>query len=208
MRLLLLITTTLFATSVFAANMKINTSSSVVNWKGSKVYEVGDDHSGTVKIKADHKMNGKTLTSHIEADGNNITGGTIIIDMTSIQNADLGTAKMKKKLVGHLASPDFFDTANHKVAMFQINSAKKLKGGKYEFTGTMTIRGKSVKGQKLVATVTSMKGKMKAKGSMKIDRTKFGVEYSSQSVFPNLLKTAKEKIISNDIELSFQLETV
>ena len=45
-----------------------------------------------------------------------ITGGTFIIDMTSIVCDDIETADANEGLVNHLKDPDFFDVENFKEA--------------------------------------------------------------------------------------------
>jgi polyisoprenoid-binding protein YceI len=72
-------------------------SSSVVTWTGTKPTGT---HVGTFRLKE----------GSLTVNDNNLTGGTITIDINSLVNQDL-PAEEKPKLEGHLKSPDFFDVA-------------------------------------------------------------------------------------------------
>jgi hypothetical protein len=46
-----------------------------------------------------------------------------------------------------------------------------------------------------------------ATGKMQLDRTKYDVKYSSQTVFPDLIKKGKDKVIADQIDLDFTVKT-
>lgn len=189
----------LIATSAFAAPKKVavDTASSTVNWSGNKVFVKGGGHTGTVAIS------GGNLT----VDGDKITGGEFTVDMTTIKNTDLKDAGMQGKLVGHLNSPDFFDTANFKDAKFVITKVTAGAAGEYTFDGNMTIRGQT-NPQTVKATVKKDGKTWVATGKLKLDRTKYNVKYSSQTAFPDLIKKGKDKVIDDNIDLDFTVKTV
>jgi len=190
---LLLIPSLTFAA---AKQVGLDTKNSSVKWTGSKAFATGS-HTGTIAVSGGHLM----------MDGDKITGGELAIDMTTIQNTDLTDAKMQTKLVGHLNSADFFDTANFKDAKFVVTKATAAKNGEYTLDGNMTIRG-TTNPQTVKATVKKDGKTWMASGKMQIDRTKYNVKYSSQTAFPDLMKTGKDKIINDQFDIEFSVKTM
>lgn len=200
LRLILSLTLFIFSLSAFGAKkVEVNTAKSSINWKGWKIVKTADSHTGTVELGPSFLM--------IEKD--KIVGGTIMVDMSTIKNEDLKDKKKNAYLVSHLESEEFFHTKAHKDATFVIKTVKKLKAdNKYEFIGDLIIRGKKEEDKSISAVVTKKDNVWSAKGKLTFDRSKFDVKYNSKTFFPNLWKTAKEKVISNDIELTFNLVTI
>lgn len=182
----------------FGAPVKrvLDTTASKVEWRGSKAL-VNSVHSGTVNIAP---------ASFLMVDGSRVTGGEIIIDMTTIVNTDLKDANMNGKLVGHLKSPDFFDVEKNKEAKFVIKKVVPQSEGVQAFEGDLTIRGVS-QPAKILAGVTTDKNVLIATGKIDFDRTKFNVKYNSKSVFPDLVKSGKDKVINDQVDLNFEVRT-
>lgn len=155
------------ATKMEVAETKtVDTEGSVATWKGHKVTGT---HEGTIAVKE-----GK-LT--YDADGM-LNGGTIIIDMTSITCTDL-EGEMAGKLVGHLASPDFFNVADYPTATLEIlKVAHKGMNDEYKITGNLTIK-ETTEEVKFYATV----GENAGMADIQIDRTDFDIRYGSSSFF-------------------------
>lgn len=179
-----------------ATKVSVDKNASSLKWKGTKVFS-SDAHVGTVNISGGNLM----------VDGDKLTGGEIVIDMTTIKNTDVTDAGMNGKLVGHLNSPDFFDTANNKEAKFVIKKSTVGAGGEMTIDGDLTIRGKT-NPQTIKAKVTKEGKNWVATGKTEIDRTQYGVKHNSQSAFPNLVKTGKDKVINDKIELDFTIKTM
>ena len=97
---------------------------STINWVGKKVT---GKHMGTIDLKE----------GYLEMEGDNIVGGTFVIDMTSIAVTDL-SGEYKEKLEGHLNSDDFFGVNNYPTASLVVNSAEK-NGDTYTIDGNITI---------------------------------------------------------------------
>jgi len=155
---------------------------SSITWLGKKVT---GEHSGTINLKS----------GYLQMDGDKITGGQFVMDMTSLTVTDL-QGEYKGKLEGHLGSDDFFGVANHPTATFSIAKAKKS-GDTYKIAGDITIKGVT---QPLTFDLHMMGSKAHAK--LVIDRTKFGITYKSGSIFDDL----KDKAIYDDFELDVNLE--
>ncbi|MDT0555988.1 YceI family protein [Patiriisocius hiemis] len=174
-------TTTVFATTT-PIKKKINIKESSIEWKGKKVL---GSHTGTIQLKE----------GYLEMDGNKLTGGMFVVDMTSINVTDL-EGDSKGKLEGHLKSDDFFGTASHPTATLLIKKATKTKSG-FEVTADITIKDTTEE----ITFILKMKDNT-ATTSLKIDRTKFGVRYGSGSFFDNL----GDNTISDNFELDVTLK--
>ncbi|MEO9966001.1 MAG: YceI family protein [Reichenbachiella sp.] len=164
-----------------------NTEESSVVWTATKVVSGG--HSGTVKI-----ANGS-----LEIDGTKLTGGSFVIDMTSINNTDQ-EGQWKAKLEGHLKSDDFFSVESYKTAALNITKVKSTSAGKYEVTADISIKGKT-ESITFPAEVKVEGNKATATAKITIDRTKFDVRYGSNSFFDNL----GDKAISDEFTLDVTL---
>ena len=189
--LLSLIALTAFSTNIFAdhnhSDLKINTEVSSVNWVGKKVT---GQHEGAIKIKEG------VLNLH---DGH-LSGGTIVIDMTSITCTDLKPDKGAKKLIGHLNSPDFFDVVNHTTATLKIIGFKLIEGNEYLITGMLTIKG-ITKAINFPATINMKDGKLGAYAEMKVDRTLYDIKYGSGKFFEVL----GDKMIDDEFIIKFKI---
>ncbi len=185
--------TTKTAAAAETGGFKVDAAASTVKWEGSKV---GGKHTGDFKVKEG---------SLVVADGN-ITGGSFVIDMTTLNNTDL-KGEEKTKLEGHLKSPDFFDVAKFGSAKFEITKVEKVEkpaAGKptHTVTGNLTLKDvtKSVTmGANLTADATSAKADAP---QFVINRTDWGVKYGSKT----LAGAAKDKIINDEVGISIHLE--
>ena len=162
---------------------EINVENSKVVWKG---YKVTGSHEGVIAIKS----------GHLNFDKDKLTGGSFIIDMSTITNTDL-EGEYKGKLEGHLKSDDFFGVEKFPTASLVFTKVESTGKNSYEVTGDITIKGKT----ETVSFNISVYGS-KANVSLKIDRTKFDVRYGSTSFFDGL----KDKAIYDEFDLVADLE--
>lgn len=170
-----------FASFTTISEKKVTVKESTITWKG---YKVTGEHEGTIALKEG--------TLIFEDD--KLTGGSFVIDMTSIGATDL-EGGMKAKLDGHLKSDDFFGVEKHPTATFVITQVEGS-GGSYSVRGNLTIKG--------ITNTAAFKmnvAKNKAAASLKIDRSKFDVRYGSTSFFDDL----KDKAIYDDFDLNVNL---
>lgn len=161
----------------------VDVEKSTITWSGKKVT---GQHQGTIALKS----------GMLKFDGNTLTGGTFVIDMTSLLNTDLQGGG-KTKLEGHLKSDDFFGVANHPTATLDITNAKKQNGNTYAVTGNLSIKG--------ITNPISFNmdvNESTATASVKVDRTKYGIKYGSASFFDGL----KDKAIYDDFDLNVTLK--
>jgi len=175
------ISLTLFAFSSETVK-NINVEKSVVKWTG---YKVTGQHEGTISLKS----------GALIFEGNKLTGGKFVMDMTTINTTDI-EGDYKKKLDGHLKSNDFFGVKKHKEALLNFTSVKQ-NGNKYYIKGDLTIKGIT---NEITFELELFKDYAVTK--LKIDRTKFDVKYGSASFFDGL----KDRAIYDEFDLSVKLQ--
>ncbi|WP_103071976.1 YceI family protein [Aquimarina sediminis] len=181
--LLIIAITVIATTSTFAQKKKIKASESTINWTGKKVT---GSHSGTLNL----------AEGFLVFDGDNITGGEFVVDMTTLAVTDLKSGQGKEKLEGHLNSDDFFGSSNYKSSKLVITKAKKTSSG-YTVAGDLTIKGKT----NPIKFILTVKGNT-ASTTLKVDRTAYDIKYGSGSFFDNL----GDKTINDEFELAVDLK--
>lgn len=172
------------ASVVADGNYSVNTDpSSFIHWKG--VMLGVKEHDGKVPFK----------DGNLEIKGGQLVAGNFTADLTSISPLDTNYNEKAgygpAKLIGHLQSPDFFDTAKFPTATFSITS---VEGNTAK--GTLTIRGKSNEETLNDISISEANGVLTASGALKFDRKKYDVAFDMP---------AKDMVISNDIELNIEL---
>lgn len=164
----------------------VNAAESAVVWKGSKI--TGDSHSGTIGL----------TSGSLSTENGAITAGNFVLDMTSIANSDGMDEEMTAKLLGHLASPDFFNVSEpgNETASFEVASATAD-----SLTGNLTIKGitKAI----TIPYIWQVDGDAAtATSKFSIDRAQWDVRYGSTSFFDGL----KDKAINDAIEFDVTLK--
>ncbi|MEM9990251.1 MAG: YceI family protein [Bacteroidota bacterium] len=179
-----------------ARNFAVDTNTSIINWTGSKSF-VEDEHSGTIKV-------GKGMLS---VENGQLAAGSFTIDMRSMKNTDIKDQESAGQLVGHLSSPDFFDTAKYPNAVFEITEVKPVTGDvntTHNITGNLTMLD-STKQVTLPANVAIADNKLTATTPMfTIDRSQWGIVYGGEEA-AKIANLAKDRIISDDISLKIML---
>ncbi|GAA4369948.1 YceI family protein [Hymenobacter saemangeumensis] len=171
---------------------KVQPQLSTLGWVAKKVT---GQHNGTVQFKE-----GTVLVQ-----GNQVAGGTFVVDMNTIKVEDLTDANYNGKLVGHLKADDFFGVDKHPTATFVITKVAPIKGAAAEannanITGNLTIKG-ITKPVTFPAKVGVKEGLASASGTAVIDRTQFDIRYGSKSFFESI----GDKAIDNDFTMSFNV---
>ncbi|MEM7484697.1 MAG: YceI family protein [Bacteroidota bacterium] len=162
---------------------EVKTSESTVTWKA---YKVTGSHTGTIDLKS----------GALEFDGDKLTGGEFVVDMTTINTTDL-EGDYKQKLDGHLHSDDFFSTASNPTSKLVFSNVEASGKNAYKVTGDLTIKGIT----KSVTFDVSIYGS-KATATLKVDRTNYDVKYGSGSFFDNL----GDKTIYDEFDLVVDLQ--
>lgn len=177
-------TTASLATEPAADETKtVDAKASTVTWKA---YKVTGSHTGTVALES----------GSLVFDGDKLTGGEFLVDMTTLTATDL-EGEYRDKLVGHLKSDDFFSTEKHNTSKLVFTQVKSTGKNSYEVTGNLTIKGIT----RPVTFDLSVYGS-KATANVKVDRTAYDIRYGSGSFFDNL----GDKTIYDEFDLVVDLE--
>ena len=167
------------------ATYVVDTAASTIGWRGEKPLQY--DHTGTIDI-AEGQM---TFA------GDQLTGSSFTIDMTTINNVDL-SGDDKAKLEGHLKSDDFFGVETYPTAMVVIKSAEAT-GTDGQFTTVADLTIKEITSEITFMTdVTVADGVLNATADIVFDRSIFDVRFGSGSFFDDL----GDNLISDEIELT------
>ena len=170
----------------------VSDSESSIEWTGSKP---AGKHSGTIKL----------LSGSFEVKSGNIESGSFIIDMTSINVTDL-EGDDKAYLEGHLRGEGegkedhFFNVAKFPKATFEVTGVSE-KEGKTVLAGNLTIKGVEKNISFPVNVSDNGDTYVISSDIFTIDRTQWGVNYGSKSIFENL----GDKFINDDIELKISV---
>lgn len=149
----------------------VDVTKSTINWEGKKF---SGSHTGTVAL----------TSGNLQFNGKKLVEGGFIADMTTVRTMD--GDKPSPNLDKHLKNDDFFGVDKFPAANFVI---KKVEGNgtDVKITGDLTIKGKTNSVSfpaKLTwnadKTVTAVAEKIT------IDRTKYGIEYKSKSIFSSI----------------------
>jgi polyisoprenoid-binding protein YceI len=155
-----------------------------VHWWGYKVAKSeASSHNGTVNVKSGDMV----------MKGNQLVGGSFVLDMTSITSTDL-TGEYQTKLNSHLKTGDFFEVEKYPTATFKITSVKKNNDKIYNslVSGNLTVKGKT-NPISFPAKINYSKGVVSlVSNKFTFDRQKFDVAYKS---------TMQDVFVKDDIDM-------
>ncbi len=174
----ILISLSILSMAFAAQSYEVDAAKSEFKWTGKKVT---GQHYGKIPLKK----------AQVKSKGKDISGGTLVLDVTQITVEDL-TGEYKTKFLTHMKSEDFFEVKKWPTAKLEIES---LKDGKAK--GKLTIKGKT----NPVEFNYTKKG-MVYSGTLKFDRTKYDMIYGSGDFFKNL----GDKMIYNEVTLDFKVQ--
>ncbi|AEE51939.1 YceI family protein [Haliscomenobacter hydrossis] len=169
------------------AKFQIQQTSSTVNWTGKKVLGL---HTGRINI----------ANGYIEIKDNNISGGEIQIDMTSIVITDIVDKKTNHDFLEHLLNDDFFSVDKFKTSKLIITGSNKIEINKFKIDGNLIIKDISHP-VSFIATVEVFTNTLHSLGEIVIDRTIYNIRYGSGKFIDNL----GDKLIYDDFVLQFKL---
>lgn len=177
-----------------ARTYEIDTTASTIEWRGTKPT---GEHRGTIDIQ-----NGQLMANSEE-----ITSGKVTIDMNSVKVTDEGMDdKQRSNLENHLKGTvegketDFFNVRKYPTATFEITGVSEENGQKM-LQGNLTLKDSTKNIQFPVRTNIGDEEVTLESETFTIDRTDWGVNYGSKSVFDNL----GDNFISDDMELTIKV---
>ena len=176
---------------------QIKSNEAKMNWYASKI---GGKHNGTINF----------AKGFLSIDNDQITGGTFVIDMNTIDVQDQ-EGEWKTKLERHLKGLDegkedhFFNVQKYPMSRFDITKVTDLEGND-EFNkmvyGNLTIKG-ITKPIGLTAKVTVDGDVVRVQTKdIVLDRTEWNVNYNSKKIFADL----QDNIINDEIKLNFAFD--
>jgi len=171
---------------------KLQPQLSTLGWEGKAVTH---GHNGTMQF----------ASGDLLVNGNQVVGGTVVVDMKTMKATDITDKDNQAKFVGHMSSDDFFGAEKFPTATFKITSVKPIAGAAANadnatITGDMTIKGVTQQ-VSFPAKVGVKNGVAAATGKMTIDRTKFGLKYGSKTFFDSI----GDKAINDTFDLTFNV---
>lgn len=177
-----------------ARTYEIDTTASTIEWRGTKPT---GEHKGTIEIQ----------DGIIMATTEKVSSGRVVIDMNSIKVTDEGMdEKQRTNLVNHLKGTvegketDFFDVKKYPTATFEITGVSEENGQKM-LQGNLTLKDSTKNIQFPVKTEIGEEELTLESETFTIDRTDWGVNYGSKSVFDNL----GDNFISDEMELTIKV---
>lgn len=160
-----------------AGRYSVDLEASFVAWTGRNA---NTGHQGIVRLKAGE------LDVH---DGS--IGGSFVIDMQGIINFTLEDEGLRKILLDHLKSDDFFYVDRFPEATFTLVQTRPIVdaapgGANFELEGKLTLRG--IDGAITFPAVVERlaDGGLAAEAHFDLDRTRWGVIYGSGRYFEHL----------------------
>lgn len=175
-----------------AMTYNVDAAASQIMWEGAKPTGT---HNGTIGL----------ASGTISVNNEMVEAGNFIIDMKSIQDLDL-EGDQKANLEAHLMGTvegkegDFFNVNEFPTAKFEMTGMEDM-DGKTMVQGNLTIKDKT-NNISFPATVNMEADKVTITSEkFEIDRTKWGVNYGSKSVFDNL----GDKFVNDAIVLTIKV---
>ncbi|WP_274476302.1 YceI family protein [Mangrovimonas aestuarii] len=175
-------------------NYTADADNSIIEWKGSKPTGT---HNGTINIE----------TGTLQVKDGEILSGTFLIDMNSITVLDL-EGEYKNNLESHLKGTvegkedHFFNVAKFPTGTFEITETKPMDGGLLLLSGNLSLKD-SKHNISFPVTVTTEGDYITIKSEeFAIDRTKWGVNYGSKTIFEDL----GDKFVNDDIVLAVNIK--
>ena len=173
-------------------NLDLELSS--LEWIGRKIT---GEHNGTINFNS----------GYIALDNRTIKSGSFDVDMTTIQNLDIGDPTYRKYLEDHLNDDDFFSTDLYPIATLEIveqlppDSISISLGCNTIIRCSLTIKD-ITNLVDIPARVHVYNNHATAEGSIDIDRTLYDIKYKSKSFFPDI----GDRFIYDNFTLNFNIQ--
>jgi polyisoprenoid-binding protein YceI len=179
---------------IAGSEFTIDTSESRVQFTGNGV---GKNHKGKFKLSS----------GTVAVANDQITGGSFVINVRSMDLAEKG-GMFDDKLRPHLMSGDFLDAEKFNTAKFEITDVKPYErndkdtsvvdGANFLVSGNLTLKDVT-KNISFPAKIDLDGNTLKAKADFDIDRTQWQMNYGND-------KTLKDKFISETVNIELDLE--
>jgi polyisoprenoid-binding protein YceI len=173
---------------------QVDTAASNIRFTG---HGVGKNHPGNFKISS----------GAVKINGNQITGGSFVIDINSL-DLEQKEGMVQEKLRPHLLSGDFFDAEKFDQATFEITKVEPykpsegdtsiVKGANFFVSGNFKLKDVT-KNITFPARVDLDDNTLKGEANFDINRTDWQMNYGND-------KTLGDKFISETVNIELDLE--
>jgi len=174
---------------------QLQVDSSYAEWKG--YLRTGYFNEGSIQVKSEA----------VEVTDGIVSGGTFIMPLYTLKNFNLPTDSLKEQLIHHLMSSDFFDMLLYPELTFRIASVQSMdtKPGHSVDSANFLVKGDfSMLGKALQidfpAKIHVENGQLSIEAKLKIDRTKWGMVYATQSDLED------EEFIMPEVDIAISLK--
>lgn len=190
------ITDQVLAKEGVGTNFVIDTARSWIRFTG---HGVGKNHPGTFKFSY----------GQVQATDNQVTGGTFVMDISSMV-MEQEEEMIEKKLRPHLMSGDFFDAEKFGTSRFEITEVKPhepkegekslVEGANFDISGNLQIKDVT-KNITFPARVYLDGNRLEAKANFDIDRRQWEMNYGND-------KTLGDNFISETVNIVLHLRAL
>ena len=152
-----------------------------------KTYRIDREKSMVIwigrSLSIRHTGNLAIAEGELSIERGQLTGGRVVIDMSSITNADLQQTDSRSRLIAHLLSEDFFEVSRYPQAEARLNGWSAVPGAtpgtpNYLIEADLTIKG-ITHPVRFGADIVRQGGVLRAHAALDIDRTRWNVTYGS-----------------------------
>ncbi|MFD2563076.1 YceI family protein [Aquimarina rubra] len=171
--------------SLILGVQEIHSQNYILNTKKSTMFWTGKAAFNSYSLKGTIAPKKGTLSINDTA----ISDLNIIINMKSIDHEN-------NDLKSHLKNEDFFEVKTYPEATFSINNETLVKNSTTILIGKLTIKGKT-NTENIPVKIEQIKSGIVLKFKHAIDRTKYGINHNSPSIF----KRMKENAIADEFIL-------
>ncbi|MBQ4820844.1 YceI family protein [Aquimarina sp. MMG016] len=168
--------------ALYSQDYTLNPKKSLLTWTGKAAF---NSYSLTGTIQSEKGT--------LSIDENVISDLKIMIDMKSLDHEN-------KDLKKHLRSKDFFEVKTYPTSEFLIQDSSIPANNTTTLSGMLTIKNKT-NNEKIPVTIQQSKSEVIITFEYSIDRTKYGINHNSPSIFKRL----KENAIADDFILKGKL---
>ena len=167
--------------------LKVDPKESRITWKGSMKLTPKDKHVGYVSVSE----------GELKMEKNRLVGGNVIINMNSIEYSDTTDENTPVK---HLKSEDYFDVKRFPFASLVIAEVDTVDAIHVHITGYLTIKN-ATRLVSFPATIEVKNGTVHATASLILDRTNWGINFSSGKFY----KMLADEIVSDEMEFVVEM---
>jgi len=148
-----------------------------IDWSGRNI---ANAHWGTVDL----------ADGLLEVEGGLLMGGSLVLDMRTIEPSDIVDEGPKKGLIAHLESEDFFAVARFPTARIEVSGVETFPASpgrpNCRVQAQLTLRGNTEPLEFAATVAPSGDGELAVQTNFDVDRTRWGVNYGSGRLFHRL----------------------